>query len=132
MQPFMDIETLLAIAASPPAEASSPIDQSALITYVPSLLNVEDAADEQMSQDPDDIPLSDSGTLVEVPHARDELELTAEQPLDQTLVDQLKTQVHDEDDLDSPPSISLQATVAAEPLRPDNPGPIAVLPVDEL
>ena len=72
------------------------------------------------------------GTLVEAPHARDELELTAEQPLDQTLVDQLETQVHDENVLDSHPSIARQATVTAEPLRLENPGPVAFLPLPEV
>ena len=71
---FTDIGTPLVIAASPPAKASSlVIDQSALMTNVLSLLNVEDAsthiidaADEQMSQGPEDILLSDPGSLVDV------------------------------------------------------------------
>ena len=45
-----------------------------------------DAVDEQMSQGPEDIPLSDSGSPVEVSQARGELDQTSEQhpaqPLD--------------------------------------------------
>ena len=83
------------------------IDQSALITDVPLFSTIEDAsthifdaADEQMSQGPEDIPLSDSGTPIEVSQARDKPDQTAEQQPEQPLVDQLEIPRHSADDVD--------------------------------
>ena len=124
------IQPVTDLVASPPAMASSlVINQSALITDVPLLLTVEDAsthiidaADEQMSQGPEDIPLSDSGTLVDVSQARDEPDQTAEQQPEQPLIDQLEIPMHSADDVDLPLTNAPQVTAAAEPSRLPTPG----------
>ena len=97
--------------ASSPVEFSMPIgDHLHHITDVPSIMKVEDAADEQMSQDPNDSPISDSGSLVEVPRGRDEQELTTERPVGQILIDRVEIHAHDGDESDSHPSIPLRTT----------------------
>ena len=81
-----EIQSVADPVASLPVMASSPvIDESAPTTDVPSFLTIEDASthiidavDEQMSQGPEDIPLSDSGSPVEVSQARDEPDQTSE------------------------------------------------------
>ena len=72
--------------------------------------HIIDAADEQMSKGPEDIPLSDFGTLVEVSQARDEPDQTAEQQPEQPLVDQLEIPMHSAADVDSLLTNALQVT----------------------